>query len=534
MEKGSKLDHYQIEALFSETHQLYNAYDTRLQRSVLIQLLPDVDQTVLDTRAPVISAFQHPTVLQLLYTGGYDAGHFWVFEDAEVQPLEIQIGWGWHDAFKAIKPLANATQQSLEAGFSLDLSLIFLDTQQRLRVLPSLSPPAETLLVNALADTARLISLGFEASQSQQGRLPMPLEAFYFRVENGRFTHVGAFLEAFQDAVHQLGLLEDTSPSRSMIALPPQSTAASTVAPRPIEIRRQRWLWVVWVLALAGIGVLVLSLFIIFVVLLEGDDEGENLDEVTAFQSATPALIVGATTVEAVSTETVTAVPTAATDQAANASATQISIAAEAPFTTTFTLEPPTLLPATATPSPTQTPSPTLTLTPSLTPSLTFTSSSTPTGTLTPTSSFTPSITSTSPYTAIPYPDGRRVELYFDNYTFYIWNPNTVPINVSNIMLEGLDDAGQATGKSFSGNLWAQFYPQLESQKCVAIETTLAPSLLRPTVCRDYNAIITPQRSSRNVFWIDDGTTAAFRVLWGEEEVGQCDLQTGICSIYLP
>ena len=215
-------------------------------------------------------------------------------------------------------------------------------------------------------------------------------------------------------------------------------------------------------------------------------------------------------------------------------------------FTPTFTLAPPTRLPATITSSPTRT----STLTPTLT------STATPTHTATVTSTFTPSpvtptstgtITPSATNTATPlpptptsdaptvaYPNGRLVRFYYDEYSFYVWNPSAPQITLSPLTFESLDSFGLPSGRVFSGQTWAQFYHSVEATKCTAIETTQAPAWLRPTQCSTYNAIVTPQRTSRLVFWISGLGNPEFRILWNGEEIGRCPTGAGECHVFLP
>ncbi len=211
--------------------------------------------------------------------------------------------------------------------------------------------------------------------------------------------------------------------------------------------------------------------------------------------------------------------------------------------TPTFTFVPPTQLPATSTASPTQTYTPTATLT------LTATTTSTATVTATYTPSNTPTITPTLADTLTPtpvppthtppgptvaYPDGRPVRFYYDDYSFYMWNPGQEQIAVSPLAFEALDSYGISAGPRFSGGTWAQFYFAIEGRNCMAIETTQAPGWLRPDQCIFYNAVVTPQRTSRQVFWVQREGITEFRILWNEEEIARCPVGTGECVVYLP
>ncbi len=199
--------------------------------------------------------------------------------------------------------------------------------------------------------------------------------------------------------------------------------------------------------------------------------------------------------------------------------------------TWTFTFEPPSPLPPSATASLTRTATATSTPSVTSTPSRTSTASLSPTVTATTTITLTPSHTARPPGPTVAYPDGLPMRLYYDDYSFYMWNPNGIDIPVSSLSFEALDANGIPSGKIFRGTSWAEFYHAIESGKCTAIETTLAPALLRPSQCHDYNAIITPQRTSRMVFWIDG---PMFRVIWEQDEVARCRSVASECVIFLP
>lgn len=317
------------------------------------------------------------------------------------------------------------------------------------------------------------------------------------------------------------------------------TTKSFKLAENTSSIAPQRGNNCAWLLIyVAVIGIVVASVVLAVLLLAQKFDQETN------------AIPAGPTTTVAPLTATeiviVQATPRSPTVTARPSLAPSAAVANADGLTPTFTFAPPTRLPDTATPRPTRTHTPTLTSTPTLTPSqtltpsltltasLTPTHSVTPSDTATPTATYTPSTTPTSPYTAIPYPNGRRVAVYFDGNSFYIWNPGPSSIRVASVSLRGIDATGQPTAKSLSGEIWAQFYAEIESGKCVAIEITQSASWLQPSVCRDYNAIITPQRSSQNVFWLDDGQTVAFEALWSGQPVGQCSIQTSPCDLYLP
>lgn len=289
---------------------------------------------------------------------------------------------------------------------------------------------------------------------------------------------------------------------------------------------------VVIVLALSAIGAITLA------ALVQNDDKKQPTPTQTeAPPSATAFVIVGM-----IDVPTATEVPPSLTPIPPSPTVGSATL--------TFTFAPPSPLPATMTPSATRTPSPTATFTASHTPTTTPTPSDTPTITPTatntttpqpPTLTYTPSHTPTTTLTATPvgptvaYPNGRPVRFFYDDYSFYMWNIHSQQIAVSSISFEGLDSTGEPTTNRMSGELWAQFYGYIESTKCTAIELTAAPGWLHPSQCWDYNAILTPQQSSRIVFWtFGSQGNQQFRVLWNEVEVARCEISAGECSVYLP
>jgi hypothetical protein len=61
-----------------------------------------------------------------------------------------------------------------------------------------------------------------------------------------------------------------------------------------------------------------------------------------------------------------------------------------------------------------------------------------------------------------------------------------------------------------------------------------APSYLRPAQCRQYNAHVSSEADSSLVFWVLRPGLVEFRVLWGEQEVGRCQIGAESCEVFLP
>lgn len=139
------------------------------------------------------------------------------------------------------------------------------------------------------------------------------------------------------------------------------------------------------------------------------------------------------------------------------------------------------------------------------------------------------------PTATVLYPAGRLVQLFYDAYSFYVFNPGSERIGIKPIAFEALLGAGdQPAGYRFDGSLWSQFYFFLEGGKCDRIETTRAPSYLRPAQCRRYNATVTPQIGNSMVFWIPRPGVSRFGVFWSGQEIARCPIEAGFCEVFLP
>lgn len=204
-----------------------------------------------------------------------------------------------------------------------------------------------------------------------------------------------------------------------------------------------------------------------------------------------------------------------------------------------------------STASPTASPTATRTLTPQ--PSATRTATRTPTHTLT--ASITPSptptavltVTETAPpetttpgapapglptaTTTPPFPNLKRMWLYYDNYGFYIYNASPDNRSISPIAFERLDGSNR-----FGGFLWAEFYATLHPGRCMRIEIQNNPgNYLNPPLCRNYYLSTRSIAANSNlIFWREQPGSDQFRVLWQNEEVGLCSIAAGFCEVFIP
>lgn len=535
-EKGSIIDHYTILLTLDADMGLYAAIDGKLGREVLLWKAQMADLPPLHI-AQKRAQLDFPLLPRVLNIGGEDQVEYVVYDlrPESLKRTQDVTNFTPSQALRFVESYIELQQYVTKYGIVLDDAALWLDADY----LPILPVFTSTTGANAAKLNLKNLNqlLGYVLRHNDEGRLPIPLEAFKHRAQQGRFEDVDTWLVAFREAVQQSKVNADTNPvfhppeprplPKTSDTQPRMVQATSSVKGTQIPCAASALL-LVTVLALLGSIALATAVFVD-----RQESQQTTVSTTAAYASATAVIIVNENpaiptpvfTRQVSTPSTVVETPVALADDG-NAGANI--------FTPTYTFAPPSPLPPTSTATLTQTWTPSFTPTVTLTPSATLTFTLTPTGTLTPSATPTATITPTSPFTAIPFPDGRRLQLYFDENSFYIYNPSNTELLTAQITLQSIDSAGNLTGNSFSGSLWAQFYRAVEPSKCVAIEITQSSPWLRPSVCSDYNAIITPQRSASTTFWLARAGTSAFRVLWQERVIGECSLQRGICDIYFP
>lgn len=147
----------------------------------------------------------------------------------------------------------------------------------------------------------------------------------------------------------------------------------------------------------------------------------------------------------------------------------------------------------------------------------------------------------TSPVPTVTLPGGaaggnRTLHLFYNETSFYAWNPGSDGLAIGQVAFEALDGNGQPAGYELSGRSWAAFFSELQAGRCNRLEILFATAYLRPSQCRGYNATLTPQDNERRVFWIPRDGVNDFRVLWNNQEAGRCPIAAGPqeCEIILP
>jgi serine/threonine-protein kinase len=147
----------------------------------------------------------------------------------------------------------------------------------------------------------------------------------------------------------------------------------------------------------------------------------------------------------------------------------------------------------------------------------------------------TPSLITPEPTPTAPPFDGPAIRFFYDEYSFYMFNPNEVLLQgVGAIAFQAVDGEGEPMGKNFRGRDWSGIYANLESGRCDAIELLDAPGWLKPVECMAYNVIVTPPINSTNAFWVEGQGIVSFRVFWNGRDIGTCPVVAGVCELRLP
>ena len=145
----------------------------------------------------------------------------------------------------------------------------------------------------------------------------------------------------------------------------------------------------------------------------------------------------------------------------------------------------------------------------------------------------TPTIAAT-PEPTIAHPNGRRIELLYDNNSFYFYNPTNNRIDMRPLSFEAIDENGNPLRYQLDASMWTQFYTYVDGGNCDSVEINRAGSHLNPPQCRNYNANLTPDRDDDQIFWTANPGIARFRVSWNGNEIARCELGGERCVVYLP
>ncbi len=322
-----------------------------------------------------------------------------------------------------------------------------------------------------------------------------------------RFPSCRAFVETLEQTI--LGrptLIDDVSLTEmgKILITPPAQSATETVSaksdkPETSAAKKSRLpitLLAVAVLAIIGI-----------ILMLVINNSGTSSIEPTESANVAQSISFPTETIEIPATlvSTNTVIPPTATIMQANT---------EIPPTATYTSLPPTetLIPTNTNLPPTATPMPSDT-------------------TIPPTATDSPPTLPAAP--TLAYPNGSPVILYYNNSSFYVWNPTSDRIRAGQFKFEAIDSTGNTLAYAFDGFKWTQFYSFIDGGNCAKIELT-SGSNFRPAECQAINSEVNLQASDTQLFWIPQDNISGFRVLWLDEVIALCSVTEEQCTFNIP
>jgi len=151
----------------------------------------------------------------------------------------------------------------------------------------------------------------------------------------------------------------------------------------------------------------------------------------------------------------------------------------------------------------------------------------------------TPSPIATNGLSAIKYPNGNHLTLFWNETSFYMLNRSLAERSLAGFIFERLDENNLPTD-TFHGYDWeTRRFKYIPSKVCVGIRiyNQTKPPHLDPSDCMlNYSSIVQPKREvhPEYFFWIQKEDSTQFRVLWLDEEVARCEINTGTCEVYIP
>ena len=134
----------------------------------------------------------------------------------------------------------------------------------------------------------------------------------------------------------------------------------------------------------------------------------------------------------------------------------------------------------------------------------------------------------------VAYPDGRPLQLLYNDSSFYVFNLGTT-LAFSSLKFEALDASGNPLPISYDGSRWSSVSANLSAQGCGALEPVQFFQFLHPSKCKVFNSKRTNLQTSE-YFWRTASGGSTFRVLWQDAEVARCPVQAGTntCDIRIP
>lgn len=158
-----------------------------------------------------------------------------------------------------------------------------------------------------------------------------------------------------------------------------------------------------------------------------------------------------------------------------------------------------------------------------------------------PTLTVTPTVTLAVP--TVLYPDGNLFTLFYNDTSLVLLNRSFAKRSLAGFIFERLDENGNPTDERFEGWQWeTNSIKHLPRNYCVnfTVYGDQDPPYLYPSECL-YGLMSSVQARFDNpgnlIFWSSDygyKNATQFRVLWVGEEVARCEIEAGMCEIYIP
>jgi len=150
------------------------------------------------------------------------------------------------------------------------------------------------------------------------------------------------------------------------------------------------------------------------------------------------------------------------------------------------------------------------------------------------TESATEAVTDPNLTPTVAFPNGRPLQLLYNDSSFYVFNPG-LSVAFSSLKFEALDTSGNPLSVSFNGSNWATQNANLTSQGCGALEPVQFSQFLNPSTCKVINSKRTNLKSNE-WFWRTVSGGSTFRILWNDAEVARCPVLAGSnkCEVRIP
>lgn len=156
------------------------------------------------------------------------------------------------------------------------------------------------------------------------------------------------------------------------------------------------------------------------------------------------------------------------------------------------------------------------------------------TSTTQPTETGPPAPTDTSAFPQPTRAGDKLFAMYYDDTSFYIKNLSDSDRSVYPFAFERIDNGGGFSDR-FEGWRWGNIYSRFRADFCLVLEILNYTDHLEPAECKNRHLVMHyPPLNRDYLFWVEDGKSKEFRVLWDDQEVGRCKIKKGSCEVYLP